>query len=51
MEFKEFQEKAQRKCFDCQKTFKVKDLVLNIDHHYHCKICADKFYNVKWITV
>lgn len=48
--FEEFQEET-RVCFDCRKPFKVKDLVMNIDIHYHCKNCADKFYNVKWVKL
>ena len=48
--YEEF-EKESRKCFDCQKSFTVKELVKNIDVHYHCKDCVDKFYNVKWIKL
>ena len=32
-----------RKCFDCRKLFKVKNLVCNIDYHYHCKKCSEKY--------
>jgi hypothetical protein len=46
--FEEFQ-KETRICFDCQKPFKVSDLVMNIDSYYHCHKCTDKFYNVNWI--
>jgi hypothetical protein len=48
--FEEFQNEV-RECFDCQKSFKVSDLVMNIDSHYHCRKCADKFYTVNWIKI
>ena len=48
--FEEFQNET-RVCFDCRKSFKVSDMVMNIDSHYHCSKCADKFYTVNWIKI
>jgi tRNA(Ile2) C34 agmatinyltransferase TiaS len=36
-------ENYYRKCHDCGKSYKVKNLVCNIDTHYHCKKCAEKY--------
>jgi hypothetical protein len=48
--YDEFKEE-KRQCFDCLRWFKVKNMVMNIDSHYHCIACAEKFYNVKWVTL
>ena len=36
-------ENLYRKCFDCHKSFKIKNLVCNIDNHYHCVKCSKKY--------
>ena len=33
----------KRQCWDCKKFFKVKNMVMNIDYHYHCKECAKQY--------
>jgi hypothetical protein len=39
----------RRPCWDCRKTFKVKNLIWNMGNHCYCKTCAMKHsdYNPK----